>query len=143
MGGNEWSEAAKGLDENASSMRKCKSDTGYSSLSLDGALSLLAGQTLTVPQIQLDLWSLNLSNESQRENPRPSSKLCGGRSASSSRLSQMHVKAARLSQNPEPLHGEIQSNLERFQGTLTPTVIHIYCKCVAFNAQENLLCPQN
>lgn len=66
-GGNECSEAAKGLDENASSVRKCKSDTGYSSLSLDGALSLLpvfqsAGQTLTVPQIQLDLCSLNLSN---------------------------------------------------------------------------------
>lgn len=39
---NECSEAAKGLDENASSMRKGKSDTGYSSLSLDGALSLLA-----------------------------------------------------------------------------------------------------
>lgn len=41
-GGNECNEAAKGLDENASCMRKCKSDTGYSSLSLDGALSLLA-----------------------------------------------------------------------------------------------------
>lgn len=41
-GRNECSEAAKGLDENASSMRKCKSDAAYSGLSLDGALSLLA-----------------------------------------------------------------------------------------------------